>query len=132
MIWDAFREAYHLEGDQRFGLVEYGSAEVRRPGQQRKFVGRVTMDGQERSISGSGNGLISGVLAALKADCGVELEVVDYHEHALRHGSDAQAAAYVECRTPDGRTVFGVGIDTDVSTASVKSVLSAANGAAIR
>jgi 2-isopropylmalate synthase len=132
MIWDAFREAYHLEGDQRFGLVEYGSAEVRRPGQQRKFVGRITMDGQERSISGSGNGLISGVLAALKADCGVELEVVDYHEHALRHGSDAQAAAYVECRAPDGRTVFGVGIDTDVSTASVKAVLSAANGAATR
>ena len=129
-IWKAFVEAYHLEGPQRFSLVEYGSAETRRPGQQRHFVGRITIDGQERSISGSGNGLISGVLSALESDCDVELEVVDYSEHALRNGSDAQAAAYVECRTPDGRTVFGVGIDTDVSTASVKAVLSAANGSA--
>lgn len=127
-IWQAFVESYHLEGPQRFSLVEYGSTDTRRPGQQRHFVGRITIDGQERSISGSGNGLISGVLAALKSDCDVELEVVDYSEHALRNGSDAQAAAYVECRTSDGRTVFGVGIDTDVSTASVKAVLSAANG----
>jgi 2-isopropylmalate synthase len=42
------------------------------------------------------------------------------------------AAAYVECRTPDGRTIFGVGTDSDVATASVKAVLSAANGIAVR
>jgi 2-isopropylmalate synthase len=44
-------------------------------------------------------------------------------------GADAQAAAYVECRTEDGRTVFGVGIDADIATASVRAVLSAANRA---
>ena len=44
----------------------------------------------------------------------------------LGHGSDAQAAAYVECRAADGRTCFGVGIDADVATASVKALLSAA------
>ena len=48
-------------------------------------------------------------------------------EHAIGHGSDAQAAAYLECRTADGRTVFGAGIDADVATASVRAVLSAAN-----
>ncbi|MBU0723921.1 MAG: 2-isopropylmalate synthase [Alphaproteobacteria bacterium] len=126
-IWQAFEEAYCLEGPQRFGLVDYEDAGTRKPGQDRLFVGRITVDGQERSISGKGNGLISGVLGALKADCGIELEVLDYHEHALRKGSDAQAAAYVECRTADGRTVFGVGIDADVATASVKAVLGAAN-----
>ena len=41
--------------------------------------------------------------------------------------ADAQAAAYLECRTGDGRTVFGVGIDTDIATASVRAVLSAAH-----
>jgi 2-isopropylmalate synthase len=55
--------------------------------------------------------------------------VVDYSEHAIGHGADAQAAAYVECRTVDGRTVFGVGIDADIATASVRAVLSAANRA---
>ena len=50
---------------------------------------------------------------------GVDLDVADYQEHAIGSGRDTQAAAYVECRTPDGRTVFGVGIDADVATASV-------------
>ena len=62
----------------------------------------------------------------------MELEIADYSEHAIGAGSDVNAAAYVECRTPDGRTVFGVGTDSDVATASVKAVLSAANGIAVR
>ncbi|HRE44613.1 MAG TPA: alpha-isopropylmalate synthase regulatory domain-containing protein, partial [Terricaulis sp.] len=57
----------------------------------------------------------------------LDLEVVDYSEHALGGGADAQAAAYVQCRAPDGRTVFGAGLDSDVATASVRAVLSAAN-----
>ncbi len=126
-IWQAFEESYCLTGPQRFDLIEYDDTGARKPGQDRVFVGRINVDGKERSISGKGNGLISGMLEALKADCGMELEVLDYHEHALRKGSDAQAAAYVECRTPDGRTLFGVGIDADVAIASVKAVLSAAN-----
>ncbi|RZM05679.1 MAG: 2-isopropylmalate synthase, partial [Sphingomonas sp.] len=69
------------------------------------------------------------VVAALGESTGPNLDVVDYNEHAIGHGADAQAAAYVECRTPDGRTVFGVGIDTDIATASVRAVLSAANRA---
>ena len=102
---------------------------MHRPGENRRFIGRVRMDGQERVISGRGNGLISSVVAALEESCGLSIEVADYQEHALRRGSDAQAAAYVECRLADGRTVFGVGIDADVATASVKAVLGAANAA---
>ena len=64
-----------------------------------------------------------------KAVNGVDLDIADYQEHAIGHGSDVQAAAYVECRTAAGRTVFGVGIDTDVATASVKAILSAATTA---
>jgi len=85
------------------------------------------VDGKERSISGRGNGLISSLLAALREDCGLELEVIDYHEHALGRGSDAKAACYLECQTTEGRTVWGVGINSDISTASVKAVLGAAN-----
>ena len=54
----------------------------------------------------------------------------DYAEHAMTAGSDARAAAYVECTGPDGKTVWGVGIDEDVATASVRAVLSAANAVA--
>lgn len=129
-IWSTFEEAYCLQGSQRFSLVEYDSPGPRRPGQGRVFVGRIVVDGDERSISGRGNGLISSALDALKEGCGLELEIMDYHEHALDQGSGAQAACYVECRTSEGDTIFGVGIDADVAVASVRAVLSAANGAA--
>lgn len=123
-IWSLFRRSYHLDGDGRFALVDYQESQDKAA---RLFVGRIRLDGEERSISGKGNGLISSVLAALRDECGVELDVADYVEHAIGHGADAQAAAYVEARTADGRTLFGVGIDADVATASVRAVLSAAN-----
>jgi 2-isopropylmalate synthase len=125
-IWGAFQTAYHLDGLQRFTLSDY--EETRASNGDRIFVGNITVDGVERSVSGRGNGLISSVIAALKEECGIELDVVDFSEHALSGGSDAQAAAYVECRTATGKTVFGVGIDVDVATASVRAVLGAANG----
>ena len=128
-IWSAFEGAYCLNGTQRFGLVEYDSPGPRRPGHDRAFAGRIVVDGETRSIGGRGNGLVSSALDALKAGFGLELEVMDYHEHALDRGAGAQAACYVECRTPDDARVFGVGIDTDVATASVKALISAANGA---
>ena len=122
-IWAQF-EAVYLSGD-RFTLRDYEESGA--PG-DRLFVGRVAVEGTERSISGRGNGLISGVVAAL-ADAGVALDVADYSEHAIGHGADAQAACYVEARAADGSTVWGVGIDPDVATASVRAVLSAANRA---
>ncbi|RJF92870.1 2-isopropylmalate synthase [Sphingomonas cavernae] len=128
-IWGAFAKAYALDGEHPFGLIDY--QETHAPGgiggANRMFVGKIRLEGEERSISGRGNGLISSVLAALRDECGIDLEVADYSEHAIGHGSDAQAAAYVECRTAEGKTVFGVGVDADVATASVRAVLSAAN-----
>jgi 2-isopropylmalate synthase len=124
-IWGRFEETYLPRAADRFVLRDYEESGT---AGDRLFIGRVAVDGEEQSISGRGNGLISGVVAAL-GEAGLPLDVVDYNEHALRHGADAQAAAYVECRTGDGRTVFGVGIDADIATASVRAVLSAANRA---
>ncbi|WP_440979416.1 2-isopropylmalate synthase [Sphingomonas pseudosanguinis] len=125
-IWGGFEATYLPREGDRFVLRDY--EETGTTG-QRTFIGRVQVDGEERSISGRGNGLISSVIAALADTTGPNLEVIDYNEHAIGHGADAQAAAYVEARTPDGRVVFGVGLDTDIATASVRAVLSAANRA---
>src|SRR5690554_3042556 len=81
-IWQAFQNTY-LQEEGRFSLVDYDSTSPRRPGQDRAFVGRIRVDGHERSISGRGNGLISSLLSALHSECGLALDVVDYHEHAL-------------------------------------------------
>ena len=128
-IWAAFETTYRLTGPQSFELVGFDELGAAKSDGMRVFSGHLTVDGNPVSITGRGNGLISSLLAALKADCGVDLEVADYQEHAIGAGSDARAAAYVQCRTPDGRTVFGFGTDSDVATASVRAVLSAANGA---
>jgi len=127
-IWAAFEDHYRLSGEQPYRLIDYN--ETGHAG-DRIFTGKIAHKGGERSISGRGNGLISSVLAALRDELGVDLEVADYSEHAIGAGTDVAAAAYVECRTPDGRTIFGIGTDTDVATASVQAVLSAANSVAV-
>ena len=124
-IWEVFRRVYRLDEPQRFNLVDY--EETRAADGSRVFAGKIGVDGKVQSVSGRGNGLISSVVATLKETFGVELEVRDYVEHAMGQGSDARAAAYVECVTGDGRTIWGVGIDEDVATAGVRAVLSAAN-----
>ena len=128
-IWAAFQDHYRLAGDQAYALIDYHESGA---AGDRIFTGKIAYKGGERSISGRGNGLLSSVLAALRDELGVELEIADYSEHAIGAGSNVNAAAYVECRTPDGRTVFGVGTDADVATASVQAVLSAANAVAVR
>ncbi len=127
-IWDAFRRAYYVKVEPRsFRLIDY--EERKAPDGARVFAGTIAVEGRETRVSGRGNGLISSVVATLRDSFGIELEVNDYTEHALGAGSDARAAAYLECVLPGGRTVWGCGVDTDVATASVRAVVSAANGA---
>jgi 2-isopropylmalate synthase len=123
-IWDVFQRVYRPDGG-RFQLEDY--EETKAADGSRVFAGKIAVDGKVQSVSGRGNGLISSVVATLEESFGVKLEVRDYSEHAMAKGSDARAAAYLECATPDGRTVWGVGIDEDIATASVRAVLSAAN-----
>jgi 2-isopropylmalate synthase len=123
-IWDAFQSHYRLTEGQPAQLIDYQETG---PAGDRIFVGKVMLNGEERSISGRGNGLISSVLAALRDELNVDLEVIDYSEHAISAGTDANAAAYVECKTTEGKIIFGVGMDADIATASVQAVLSAAN-----
>ena len=125
-IWQVFREAYFVKVDKRrYRLVDF--EETRASDGDRIFTGTIEVDGREQRVSGRGKGLISSVLATLHEAFGLDLEVLDYTEHALGTGTDARAAAYLECALPDGRTVWGVGIDQDVATASVRAILSAAN-----
>ncbi|WP_068077597.1 2-isopropylmalate synthase [Novosphingobium lentum] len=124
-IWDVFQQTYRLNTPQHFQLIDY--EETRGTDGTRMFAGKIAVDGQVQSVSGRGNGLLSSVVATLADSFGVTLDVRDYSEHAMAKGSDARAAAFVECGLPDGSVIWGVGIDEDVATASVRAVLSAAN-----
>jgi 2-isopropylmalate synthase len=128
-IWQVFREAYFVKVDKRrYRLVDF--EETRASDGDRIFTGTIEVDGREQRVSGRGKGLISSVLATLQEAFGLELEVLDYTEHALGTGTDARAATYIECAMAGGGTVWGVGIDEDVAAASVRAIISAANGAA--
>ena len=76
-----------------------------------------------QTFAGTGNGPIDAFVNAL----GLQIRLMDYHEHAIGSGADARAACYVELRVGNGPTLFGVGIDSNIVTASFKSVLSAVN-----
>ncbi len=125
-IWQAFEGTYLATEGKRFQLVDWSETHS---GADRIFAGKLTIDGTPRSVSGRGNGLMSSVIAALAESGGPLMDIVDYSEHAIGQGSNVQAAAYVECRTAGGKSLFGCGLDTDVATASVRAILSAANGA---
>ena len=88
----------------------------------------VKVDGVETEIRGEGNGPLAAFVAALGA-VGIEVSVLDYSEHAMSAGEEATAAAYVEASV-GGRTVWGVGIATSITTASLRAVVSAVNRAA--
>jgi 2-isopropylmalate synthase len=127
-IWQAFQDAYFLGGDRKtFELVDY--EETRASDGTRLFAGTIMVGGKHQNVSGRGKGLVSSVLATLQQTFGLDIEVLDYVEHALGKGTDARAATYLECQLADGRTVWGVGIDEDVATSSVRAILSAANAA---
>ena len=85
---------------------------------------RVQSEGRLIELQGAGNGPVDAFVAGLARATGIELRVLDYHEHAIGAGAQARAAAYLELRVDEGRTLFGVGIDANIVTASMKAVLS--------
>lgn len=132
-IVKAFQAAYYLtdEHEARFALVDYSFAGE---GSNKKiFKGTVKDNGSEKQISGEGNGPVSSLLNALKNELGTaNLEVREYSEHSLGQGSDVKAASYVQLvDNATGKSVWGVGVDEDVTAASLKAVLSAASNASV-
>jgi 2-isopropylmalate synthase len=121
-MWEIF-EAEFLANGPRAGLLAHRTTS--RVDEKDALSCDVRVDGEIREIEGVGNGPVSAFEDAL-ATVGVDVRVLDYAEHAMSAGGDARAAAYVECDV-NGATVWGVGIDGNIVTASLKAILSAVN-----
>lgn len=136
-----FEDAYHLKTNPRFSLIDYNISADRSkspappsPGKalntrnfQRRFTGIIEIDHMQHGIVGIGNGAISSLANALKS-LGIDLDVVDYKEHAIGGNRDVKAATYIECTaTGSSERVWGVGIHHDVVQASLIALLSAAS-----
>ncbi len=125
-MWDAFADEYlapvrPLERIKQrvIGSEVDGGIDV--------IEATVKIDGVETDIRGEGNGPLAAFVDAL-GTVGINVHVLDYSEHAMSAGQEAAAAAYVEASV-DGRTVWGVGIATSITTASLRAVVSAVNRA---
>lgn len=144
-IKNLFVDAYHLDRNPRFSLVDYDISTDRSVSPappadgksasnrnlKRRFEGVIEIDGQEHRIKGTGNGALSSLANALKT-LGIDLDVVDYKEHAIGKGSDVKAATFIECTSASNhQKVWGVGIHQDVVQGSLMAMLSAASSVRI-
>jgi 2-isopropylmalate synthase len=124
-IWSAFQSTY-LATDRAVMLIGHPLITTAPDTGETTVETNVRLPGGERWIKGHGNGPIAAFVDALKRD-GLAVELTDYAEHALGEGADARAVAYVETKTPEGRTRWGVGVDANIVTASLRAVVSAVN-----
>lgn len=88
---------------------------------------QVQHENQTVKITGSGNGPIDAAAHALSQFTQAEINVIDYHEHAVGEGSDVAAVTYVEVKVANGKPVFGVGRDSNIMTSAIKALINAVN-----
>ena len=132
-LWKIFEDEYlptesELNESSNWGRFSLkGLSQKSEMNQDVELTVQITDNGAALELSGQGNGPIAAFCNILK-NHGVEVRVLDFHEHALSSGGDASAAAYLECEI-DGQVFWGVGIDPNTTTASLKAVVSAINRA---
>jgi 2-isopropylmalate synthase len=131
-IWEIFKDEY-LPAPAERPEDKWGRFELLSTRTASDMTGSVSLDAQLRvgddvvTVAGTGNGPVAAFLDIM-AGQGIEVKLYDYVEHALSAGGDATAAAYVDLNV-NGKRLWGVGIDGDISTASLKAVVSAVNRA---
>jgi 2-isopropylmalate synthase len=125
-MWDAFFEEYIAPVRPLERIKQHVDASEEDSGTT-NITATVKINGAETEISGVGNGPLAAFVHAL-GNRGFDVAVLDYSEHAMSAGDDAQAAAYVEASV-SGKTVWGVGIAPSITTASLRAVVSAVNRA---
>jgi 2-isopropylmalate synthase len=123
VMWEYFKDTYLERATPlRLNSVHTSSA----AGEKDRLTVDVYVEGERRTLEGTGNGPIAAFVEALTDQLGFDVRVLDYHEHALSEGGDAIAAAYVECAVGE-QVLWGVGLDPNIVTASLKAVVSAVN-----
>ena len=126
-IWGIFRREY-LDKDAPLRLNSVHTSAA--AGEKDALSVNLYVDGVQRTLESTGNGPIAAFVNAInELEHDLDVRVLDYAEHALSAGGDAYAAAYVECSVRD-QIFWGVGIDANIVTASLKAVISAVNRSA--
>ena len=121
-VWRLFEQEYLAPG--RMQLIEH---EVHKTEEVSRITATVAVDGEMRSITGTGNGPIDAFVDALANGGCANVDIVGYWEHATGTNSDATAAAYIRLRHKNGETTHGVGLHADSAVAPLLAIISAIN-----
>jgi 2-isopropylmalate synthase len=124
-MWEAFQAAY-FPADSKFVLHGHDlhTTAVEGTGKTR-LVAEISEGGSLVQVIGEGEGPVEAFVHALTEHWEAPFDVVDYTEHAIGRGADARAVAYVETVNQDGALRWGIGIDSNITTASLLAVMSA-------
>ncbi len=127
MIWDIFEQEFLRKG--KFSLIKFKSKKISKDDNAEFVEATIDHDGDKIKISSTGNGPISAFVNAIRDTFKLKFMLNDFGQNTRSSGSTAEAAAYIEIKVPDenGRSVFGVGIDTSITLAPIKAVISAIN-----
>jgi 2-isopropylmalate synthase len=123
MLWDAFKHEY-LPEFPVYNLISHELKSESTTGHT-EISAQIDINGTRQTFIGKGNGPIDAFVHAIRSQFGTHLDIKDYTEHALGQGSQATAVAYVETGDETGNNRWGVGIDPNTITASLRAVLSA-------
>jgi 2-isopropylmalate synthase len=127
-LWHIFEDEYLPTDSAPWGRFRLkGMSQNSVMGEDVQLTIKITDRGAPVELAGTGNGPIA-AFCHIMQNHGVDVRVLDFHEHALSSGGDATAAAYLECEI-GGQVFWGVGIDPNTTTASLKAVVSAINRA---
>ena len=129
-IVDLFQKEYiDLQG--KYALVRHRFTELNEADGtiHSRFEGSITIDGVEKYITGVGNGPIDSFFQALAGVGVTGYKFVNYHEHAVSSGSDAQGICYIELKKVNGDHIFGAGIHANINVAALKGIICAINRA---
>jgi len=130
-IHSAFEREY-LRAAAPIAYVDHRAQHSVADGAIEHLTARLKIDGVETVLSGDGNGPVDAFIHALRAATGLDVHVLNYHEHGVGSGEDATAVAYVQLRVGADRTCYGVGLDPNIVTATLRAVISATNRAVER
>ena len=130
-IHAAFEREY-LRAAAPIAYVDHRAQHSVADGAIEHLTARLKIDGVETVLSGDGNGPVDAFIHALRAATGLDVHVLNYHEHGVGSGEDATAVAYVQLRVGADRTCYGVGLDPNIVTATLRAVISATNRAVER
>ena len=127
MIWDIFEQEFLGKG--KFSLIKFKSKKISKDDNAEFVEATIDHNGDKIKISSTGNGPISAFVNAIRDTFKLNFMLNDFGQNTRSSGSTAEAAAYIEIKVPDenGRSVFGVGIDTSITLAPIKAVISAIN-----